>query len=163
MRCELCGKYIEEGKKVKIEGSTVVTCNKCSSYGEVVEKVKMPQEKKKPPSPPTKKEISREELKIEKEEEVIEDFPEKIKKGRAKKDMKQEKLGKKINEPASLIRRMESGKFKPSPDLARKIEKALGIKLLKEYEEADFGDKGTSSKRELTLGDMVVVKKKEDK
>ena len=39
MECELCGRSMIEGRKVKVEGSIVTVCDQCSEYGEVVKPV----------------------------------------------------------------------------------------------------------------------------
>ena len=39
MQCEICAKIIAEGKKVRLEGSVVTTCDSCASYGTVIEEV----------------------------------------------------------------------------------------------------------------------------
>jgi putative transcription factor len=167
MQCEICGAYIYRGKKVKVEGSIITTCDKCAHYGEFVNEVKSYDL-----TPKIQEEIvpKKEEFEIESiEEELIENFPKIIREVREKKGMKQEDLARKINEPASLIHRIESGKFEPNENIAKKIEKVLQIKLLKNESEtsrdSEIKTEGgfTSVEEELTLGDVVVVKKKKRK
>ena len=69
-------------------------------------------------------------------------------------------MAKKISEPVSLLHRIESGNIRPNPAVARKLEKTLGVKLVAEAEETDFEDTG-KAKDDFTLGDVIVVRKKD--
>lgn len=161
MECETCGKYIKQGKKVKLEGSIVTTCNECATYGEVIEDVVIQRKEK----------LQRSENEIDEvfdieshDEEIIENFGNVIKNARERANMKQEDLAKKINQPKSLIQRIEIGKFKPSIGLAKKLEKILNVKLVENYKEEKESKiaKTTEEKdREITLGDLVIIKKRE--
>jgi len=163
MECEICGRYIEKGKRIRVENSTVVACNGCSGYGEVVGAVQLKVKKmavipKKPlPVADAGIEIDEE----NKEGELIDEYPKVIRKSREKLGIKQEELAKAINEPASLIHRIESGRIKPSPEVVRKIQKRLKIRLFDKSKEDSALIPSKSDSRELTLGDLVVVKKRE--
>ncbi len=93
--------------------------------------------------------------------EVIENFSEKIKKGREKKKISQEEFAKLIKEKLSIIQKIESGKMAPSLKLSREIEHILKIELLsyrkKELEDVSQIDTVST----LTLGDILHFKKKE--
>ncbi|MBN2251946.1 MAG: TIGR00270 family protein [Candidatus Altiarchaeota archaeon] len=158
MQCETCGKHIAEGKKVKLEGSVVVTCNECAACGEVVgEAVKREAPKPLKKSPEPQKPV----VEVVVESEVLaEDYGERIRRGREKRGMKQEDLAKSLNEPASLIHRLESGRFEPGDGLVRKLEKMLGIRLLEKTNGLNVSSGGRGASKELTLGDVVVVKKR---
>ena len=83
-----------------------------------------------------------------------------IREARERKGMKQKDLAASINEPLSLIHRIESGRLKPSNVVTRKIQGKLGVKLLKKS--GDLGDQEvkTGALKGLTLGDLVVVRKR---
>ena len=72
--------------------------------------------------------------------------------------MKQEGLAKKLAEKESLVHKIEVGAFSPGLELARKIEKLLGITLL---EKAAPGDapSGVEKRGALTLGDIARLRK----
>jgi len=160
MQCEICEKGIERGKRIKLEGSVIVVCESCSRYGEVVEEVK-PQ-KLKPKIVEKKDEVKeRPEFNLYIEEELIEGYPELIKNKRESLWMKQEELARRINEPSSLIHRIESGRFEPSPKVVRKIQSTLGIKLLERSGPEDLQTLESDFPEDLTLGDLVVVKKRQ--
>lgn len=161
MQCEICGNYIERGKKVKVEGSIIVTCDKCSSYGEIVTEVK-PYESRRVQKESIA-EVEKEKFEIEVlEEELVENFSKIIRERRENKKMNQEELARRINQSKSLIHRIESGKFIPDEELARKFEKILGIKLFHKSEKFEFKRK-VRDEGELTLGDMVTIKKTKKK
>lgn len=142
MQCELCG---AEGPlyKVKIEGSIMNVCGKCRKFGTPVRTYK--------------KIIS--EKKIEKPEiieAIVSDYAKLIRNARENHNMKQEEFAMKINEKDSIIHKVETGHFKPSLKLAKKIEKFLGIKLIEIVNESE--NQLTSHKEEknaFTIGDFI--------
>ncbi len=154
MQCEICGKNIERGKRIRVEGSVIVACDECSSYGDVVGEIKPRMEKR---ISKTKEEKVSLDLGIE--EELIEGYQNLIKSAREKQRMKQEELARAINEPTSLIHRIESGRVEPSIKVAKKLQKRLRIRLLKKPESIDIQLKSETPKG-LTLGDLVVVKRR---
>ena len=171
MICELCGRNFIGGKKVRIEGSVVVACDRCASLGEVVGPagpVLAPVKKsasslqKAAASNPAVSKASAEGFKVEVEVDLVEDYGRKIKAAREKMNLKQEDLGRLMNETASFIHHLELGQIEPKPEIARKLQAKLGIKLLQTHFEED-GDTKPGGARGLTLGDVVVVKNRERK
>jgi len=150
----MCGEEIEYAVVASIEGVELNVCNKCAKFGKVIRKTK-PQVKEEK----TKKDLVRSVPQREKIIQIlVEDYSIKIKNAREKTGLKQEDFAKKINEKASLIHNIESGKFEPSIKLARKIEKFLNIKLIEQHEEQHAETKGGSSEG-FTIGDFIKVKK----
>ncbi|MFC2162628.1 multiprotein bridging factor aMBF1 [Candidatus Altiarchaeota archaeon] len=156
MMCEICGRQTSKGFKIKIEGGQATACGNCASHGEVIGKV-VPGQKKQDHAPRKPQEVG---FDIETGKELVEDYQGIIKRAREKRGLRQDELARMINEPSSLIHRIESGRKPPSPKVAGKLERKLDITLLKASEEA--GDVKTGGKRTgpLTLGDMVVIKNK---
>ncbi|MFH1721973.1 MAG: multiprotein bridging factor aMBF1 [Candidatus Altiarchaeota archaeon] len=171
MICEVCGKIVESGFRIRVEGSVVVACQGCSHVGEVVEPVSVEASSEKKSSkkaffePSIKKKEKKETFDIESSEdyELVDDFSDMIRRGREKQNLRQEDLGKLVNEPASLIHRLESARMRPNRELAQRIEKELMIKVLVPKEGADEGFDLSSEKKDLTLGDLVVIKKRTQK
>ncbi|MEA1925594.1 MAG: multiprotein bridging factor aMBF1 [Candidatus Altiarchaeota archaeon] len=158
MECELCGRSIIEGRKVKVEGSIVTVCDQCSKYGEIVKPVQATTDK---PRKPVKEAITRSyNFSLDIREELIEDYGMKVKKAREMENMKQEDLAKKINEPASLVKKIESEKMKPSIKIAKRIEGILGIKLIEKIEEKEINKADNGERKEMTLGDVITIRKK---
>jgi len=152
--CDMCG---SEGRmyKAEIEGSDLTVCENCSKYGKIIKEVKEKVIVK------PKKEIIMTEIGPKKEviSIVVEDFAERIKRKREKLSIKQEDFAKTINEKVSLIHHIETGKFTPSIELARKLEKALKIKLVAQHEETHEKTSSGSS-GEFTIGDFIKINKK---
>ncbi|MFH1210026.1 MAG: multiprotein bridging factor aMBF1 [archaeon] len=153
MNCEMCGRE-SELKSAIIEGVTLKVCDNCSRFGKVLETRKEYKEYKEDKS---KKSFFNKEPKIF--EEVVEDFSLRIKKAREDLNLKQEELALKINEKESIIHHLETGKLRPSLELARKIERFFNIKLIEKREEEkklsiDF------KSGDLTIGDLL--KKKDE-
>ncbi len=72
----------------------------------------------------------------------------------------QKDLARTINEKESVIHRIETGHMSPSPKLARKLESVLNVKLLEKVESLELAhSRGRTD--ELTIGDIIRIKKKE--
>jgi len=130
----MCGREIDarEAKKAIVEGSLLILCPQCytrlSKQGVVKEPPVQTQSKQvkqtPPPKPPSRPARRPEEY------EVVEDYATRIKNAREKLGWSQEVLAVKVGESVNTIKRIEAGKLKPSIELARKLERILGIKLL---------------------------------
>ncbi len=73
--------------------------------------------------------------------------------------MSRDVLAKVIGVKESILRRIEDGQLIPDVELARKLEKALGISLLREAEDVSTETQKPVS-RSLTLGDVVTLREK---
>lgn len=140
----MCGKE-SSLFNAEIEGVVLQVCKDCAKYGKVLSRVRDPnfeQDSKREPSRTGrdgrfgsrfgyKNRLSAKEEPLE----VISDnYSNLIRNTREKKGIKQEDFAKIINEKWSLVSGIESGKIKPSIELAKKIEKNLGIKIVEEIE-----------------------------
>jgi len=158
MICEICGRHFNSGVRIQLEGSIVSACDNCASYGKVVSKVVTVKEKPKTPESSAPVYDMQD---VEPKETLVEDWGLKIKNAREKRNLKQSDLARLINEPESLVHRLESGRIEPNETLVKKLEKKLNIKLVMRMEDAERFT-GTSGKSERTLGDVVVIKKKKE-
>lgn len=168
MRCEVCGRKIF-GKpcRVVIEGAKLTVCNECSKHGTTVweeapPKFSVPKPKavpqhskiqgKKPPEMGTKAPL-----------ELIENFDSKVRQAREKLGLSHEELGKRINEKVSVLKRIETKKMTPNNTLTAKLEHALKVKLLvtATEEKAPQIKPSRLASRELTLGDLIQLNKKD--
>jgi len=175
MICELCGKYSDTGKKINIEGALLGVCDKCAAApgAKILEEIapkkaattQQPalQDERSVFFPRVRERRTREETLIEFEQECVADFSLLIKCAREKKGLKQEQLSKMMNEPHTLIHRIESGRFEPPPEVAKKLERILGITLLQKVEKSAEPELGGHIDAQVTLGDMIVVRKKKSK
>jgi len=139
--CEVCGREIIGPAYVAlIEGAELIVCAECTQYAKWFRKLGRTEGtiKARPagagvrrplmaravrPGVPTR--ISE----LEKLE-VVEDYGRRVREAREARGLTQEELGRLVGEKASVISRIESGKMVPDVVLARKLEHALGIRLL---------------------------------
>jgi len=147
--CEVCGKR-EARMLVYIEGAKLNVCSGCGGSGKVLSSFEQGS------SEPTKKRsgIPRS---LKEEERIIDGYGKTVKDAREKKGLKREELGKQINEMESFIEKIEKEKTMPPMKTAKKLENALGIKLIEKVSTDIMGDSNfnKSSKKELTLADMI--------
>ena len=116
--CELCGRSEDSLCIALIEGVKFKVCSNCKGFGRIIEQAIV---KKAEPKPIKRENIS---------EDIVPDFPEKIKTSREYKGMTQKELAFRLNEKEAVISKLEQGAMKPGIDLARKLEKALGLTLV---------------------------------
>lgn len=168
MRCEVCGRKIF-GKplRVIIEGAKLTVCNECSKHGTTI------WEETKPKVATTKPKTTLQPLRTQSKKptettldtslELIENFDSKIRQAREKLGLSHEELGKKINEKVSVLRKIETGKIKPDNVLTTKLEHVLKVKLLVPASEEKTPQTKIPkpSTRELTLGDLIQLNKKD--
>ena len=159
--CEMCGARIAgRPYKALVDGVEMVLCVSCylklSRSGRAVLLPSKPEKKRE--APKKKRPTRRVSLELY---DIVEDYDERIRRAREAKGWTTTVLAQKLRISESMLKKIESGKMKPSIDLARKMEKLLRIQLLEPVEieeEVDYtGPPGT-----VTLGDVVVVRKDEE-
>jgi putative transcription factor len=144
--CEMCGSG-EGSFLILVEGAKLHVCYNCAKHGKVLSAPA--------PAPQRRLSVSREES----ERDVVADFGRKIKEARERMRIERKVLAELVNEKESFLERIEAEKTIPNETIALKLEKALGIKLFEEIKH-EHVDIKKGKKGELTLGDVVVVKKK---
>lgn len=159
MYCEVCGKKIDKPYVVRIEGTEMKTCRECAKFGVEHKTWSRFPKKRALPKAEARKRKSKPKIAQEVSFEVVENYSEIIRGIREKLGLSREDFGKKINEKASVIARLETGKMVPDIKLAKKMEKIFGIKLLEKVEEEKISISSLGS-AELTIGDIIKIKKK---
>ena len=134
----------------EIEGIDMSVCHKCARFGKVKE---VSRDKAQILKRFSQKPF-RSEPHLEFNERIIPDYPQKIREARERLGLNQEDFAKKINEKESILHKMETGSFKPSLSLARKLEKILGIQLIQEIEEEKVSTTKIASEG-FTIGDLI--------
>jgi len=173
MRCEMCGRKIM-GKpfKVIIEGAKLTVCTDCSKHGKLTwEEEPKPKIVTRPkgPRPPLTIMVKKpqETAPTATTVELVEDYDAKIRQAREKLGLSHEDLGKKLNEKVSLLRKIETKKMTPDNVLATKLERTLKIKLIVPASEEKIkvppAKMLKTPNRELTLGDLIKIDKKDEK
>ncbi len=145
----MCGKE-DKLYPVLIEGVQLNVCQKCSSFGKIL---KMPVQAQKKELKPA---IKREQAQREIIQVIREDFPDIIRQKRERLGLKQEEFAKFLSEKESMIHKIESGTYVPPLEIARKIERQLGISLI---EEKELTPQHLKEKKDtFTIGDVIKVK-----
>lgn len=157
--CEICGFPIAgRPYKAVVEGVEMVLCASCYS--------KLARSGRAKPLKESERRVARAKpVRIPRRTpemyEVVEDYPDRIREARIRKGYTLKELAQKLRISESLLRSIEQGRFKPGIDLARRMERLLGVKLLEPVEEDYFEEE--DARRDLpTLGDIVVVRRDED-
>ncbi len=153
MGCDLCGKDVQLFETI-VEGTKLTVCSGCSNFGNIVKKVGASEEEEY-----RRKIVSVSDGERKIIEGVVENYSTLVKKAREQKGMKQKEVAKKIAEKESLIHHIEQGKYKPNIELALKLERFFGIKLIEKYEEKEYKSSHDISEG-LTLGDVIKNKLK---
>ncbi len=162
MRCEVCGRKIHSDPvRANIEGATLTVCVECSKHGKVVYEdvpaqpsptksyAHIPLIMKKPPV-----------AQVQITTELVDDYATKIRVAREKLVLSHEDLGKKINEKASLLRHIETGRVAPNNQLASKLEHVLKIRLMVPIADEKVAAAPKKAAGEgLTLGDLIEMDK----
>jgi putative transcription factor len=160
LRCEVCGHKIhDEPITAVIEGAKLTVCVECSKHGKIIHQEEIPIPKKtlqKPQTPVAMVQKKPIVAKVDTSQEITEDYANQIRVAREKLGLTHEELGKKINEKASVLRNLETGKMAPNNQLASKLEHMLKIKLLVPISEEKVPPPTSkSANQELTLGDII--------
>ena len=189
--CEICGKEIPEASafRIYVENTELIVCPTCyfkyissggkasSKFG-VKESVSLSKESYKtsaenvtkrnvsfPISSLSTKSVSRRSqqvnLRIVERYEIDPNYPEIIRRAREQKNMSTKDLALKLGESENVIKRIEAGKLVPPIDLAKKIESVLGIKIIIMRIEDELIDSSGRISSELTLGDIITIRKRE--
>ncbi|MBI2657117.1 TIGR00270 family protein [Candidatus Woesearchaeota archaeon] len=152
MNCDLCGKTAEGLAKAIIEGVQLDVCPDCTKFGRVISQ---------PKRYSAKEQVNHMKRQLEKKEDkvelLVEDYSGIIKRKRESMGLSQKDFANRISEKESTIHKIETGSFEPDLSLARKLEKALGIKLVEHYEETHESSK-SAKPAGFTLGDFIKVK-----
>jgi len=117
----LCGSK-KASKRTKIDNAILTVCDECVSFGEEVPIIELKAQRRIIP-------------RLEGMEQIIKaNFHLLIKNERAKRNLTQEELAKKLNEKESIIKRVEDG-WEPPLNVIKKLERFFSIKLTEELEE----------------------------
>jgi putative transcription factor len=163
VNCEVCGRQIV-GKPYRavIEGAKMVVCGNCARLGSGYWEEKPQRSMKRIAKPLPRISVSgkKQSPALAEALELVEDFSQRIRRAREGMELSHEDLGRKIGEKVSVLRKIESGKMTPDHRLAEKLQHALKIKLLVPPSEPKVPLTALPQPREVTLGEVVLLKKK---
>lgn len=168
VQCEMCGTETGSPKTVKIEGAELDVCDECAGFGTEVrtEDTSSTSTKYSTSSSSSSSSSgsqsssrgsgggSRRDM-FDEMDAVVEDYDDRIRTARESEGLTQEELADRLNEKASLIRKIERGDVLPSDDVQRKLERELGVDLSMGGSDDDAEWSGGSSTGGTTLGDVV--------
>jgi putative transcription factor len=159
--CDVCGReIIGKPHHVIIEGAKLTTCAECARLGSSEWKpeprsLSLPK-RAEPPTRIRSRKLSR--IRDLREDLTItENFGTIVREARQRLNISQEDLGRKIGEKVSVIRKVEGEKIMPNERLARKLERALGIRLIVPLVEPKVPASSRTS-RGVTLGEIAYLK-----
>ncbi len=147
MMCDLCGKKTNKLYTVIIEGIKLQVCEECAKYGRIVEE--------------REREEKEESIGYREEEDLEEDWVEKVRNAieERSKGRELEEVAKEIGIKKSLLRGILEGRVEISIETAKKIEKSLGIRIVrKERIESGKRKKKKIEEPMVTLGDIVKIR-----
>lgn len=122
MQCEICGRESQRLSPIAPDGSRLMACEKCFQPNAITQ-----------PNKETKKRHEKPRHSIlEIEDALTKNYGQIIRVARQKKGLTIEELAKTIFEKASFLHRVESQTAEPTIELVKKLEKALGIKLVEQ-------------------------------
>ncbi len=93
--------------------------------------------------------------------EVVEDYAERVRRARERLGLTQKELAQRVRVSENVIKRIEAGTLVPTIDLAQRLERVLGVKLLEpvvEEEVATGSRRGSRDEFYLTLGDIAEIR-----
>lgn len=166
--CEICGRPIEGPIRYRFIDANIKlrVCANCSRFG------KEPSGSRKAPShggpkftPTVRKRRPARPRRPRSLDavELVEEFGNKIRKARESAKYTQDQLASQLNEPVSLIKKIEQEKIHPAIKMIKKIEKALKISLIEraQDQELDFSVISKKKLKDQTLEDIIQYKKKD--
>ncbi len=158
MECEICGRP-DAAIFALIEGAKLRVCEACARGGKIlyVEQDEAPRG-----AVAAQRQQAAQHTMDREEMDLVDGYGSKIKSAREKLGLPLAVLGERIAEKESFLDRIEKEHARPSPQLARKIEKELGIEILEKVSSMPFQSGGKPGK-EITLGDVIEVVKKKKK
>ncbi len=147
MNCEICDRRTPNPVKIKLEGAVLSVCESCTKLGKRVS------------APPVFIPGQRKEYELPKEE-IARNYASLVKSAREKKTWTQEQLAREVLEKEFIIHRIEQSRMQPTIELAKKLGRALGIKLIEIAAQEKVEKGGMSDSSATTLGDFFAVRKK---
>ncbi|MEM0065545.1 MAG: multiprotein bridging factor aMBF1 [Sulfolobales archaeon] len=161
----MCGRLVlrREMKVIYVENVKLSVCQSCYSRlarGDVAREIE--EATKAQTRRPRVSSDKKPEERVLDEYEVVPDYADRVRQAREKLGLTQKALADMVKESENTIKRIESGRLVPTIALARKLESVLSIKLLEPVVDSAQAQLPNPAKmKELTLGDVVSLKKRE--
>lgn len=149
--CDICGKTPVRAQ-ILVEGARMLACASCMRSGKVLFRFDEARGPAPAPAPSS----------VETSEELVEGYGRIIRAAREKMKLPLSVVAERIKEKENFLNAIENGRLAPTIEVARKLEKELGVKLIEKTQSSVGGPSGSSPKSFTppTLGDMIDSKKK---
>ena len=175
VQCEMCGAETPSPKTVKVEGAELDVCGDCVDFGTEVQTQQTSTTSTKYSTSSSSSSGSGSSGSAgstggstsggsggrrpgsdiyDDVEELATDYDERIRQARENAGLSQEDLAERLNEKASLIRKLERAEMLPSDDIQNKLERSLDVSLTESVSGDEEWSSGSST-GEFTLGDVV--------
>ena len=165
MECEMCGKKIGT-RRYMVSGTVMQLGSCCSKYGQALD------------TPSAQGSEASRQQGLERRAQrmtsrsvydndtmdLVEDFGQRIKQARERKNVSYEALGGKVHATVPQLHKFERNELRPSDKVAKALERELGITLLEKVDAGPAAVGGTkpASKAGLTIGDLLKDAMKKD-
>jgi putative transcription factor len=151
--CDICGKGPVRAQ-ILLEGAKLLACGSCMRGGKILHRLYDEEE--------GQAAASGSYTVVEASEEILEDFARIIKSARERIGLPLAVVAERIKEKESYLHAIEGNRLTPTMEVARKLEKELGVKLIERTSAtvAPSGAAGSRAYTPPTLGDNVVERKK---
>ena len=160
MLCEMCGKSVLVTREIIVDGARLSVCPNCSKFGEMSGAAAS-----RPGAPVTQsvidQRLERREKRMQSKDiyagtttvEIVDDYGGVIRRAREARGMDLKDFANLIQEKQGTLAKIESNNLVPDDKLAKKIEKALSIKLTETVQAG--GTVGGSQGSAMTLGNFI--------
>jgi putative transcription factor len=164
----MCGETIRGAPKlVRVEGAELSVCSKCEKFGTEVQQVRRTDIRASQKGPAARAQpgpgIGAAPVRHKRdmfdfiEGDIVDDYAARIRHAREEKGLSQKDLAMQMKEKEHLIRKIENSELRPEEDVRKKLEKALGIRLIDAPVTEE--EKKAQSRLAPTLGDLTVIRK----
>lgn len=156
MECEMCGKTVGT-RRYMVDGTVMNLGLECAKFGTPLDQ----------PAPTGTKAALQQNLERRQdrmssrsvydqpEVVLVEDYGARVHKAREAKGWTHDQLGNKVQARVPELKQIEAGRLRPSDDVAKRLEKELGIKILEAVEAAPTSTKTKKAGSGLTIGDIL--------
>lgn len=154
--CDICGNTPVRAQ-VLVEGAKMLACGRCMGSGKVI--LRLDEDDGEPIVRPTA-------TTLDSSEEIVEGYGRIIINAREKTGLPIAVVAERIKERESYLHAIEHERLAPTMEVAKKLEKELGIKLVEKVAGSMSPSLSKPSSKNFqppTLGDIIEVKKKKEK
>ena len=166
MQCEMCGETIRGiPKLIRVEGAELQVCSRCGKFGTEVQQPRRTDVQRPAARPAqgaraqaaTAPAQRKRDMFDYMEGDIVEDYAERVKNARMEKGLSQKDLALQPDGTGTAHQKDRKKRTIPEEEVRRKLEKALGIKLVDVL--TGDAERKTQAKITQTLGDLTVIRK----